>query len=205
MWGSLRTPFRSTERLSPLAILHNHGRKDVDVDRVIYLGGMDAPIPPHDCMWIRDTFEVVWSPTKLWAGEEISIPKKSRFGFNTFTGCLEKRFKGMKFYYILLGNYLVQIAFTSFKISKTPLEIRVFSAQCKENVHSKKQLATPLTRRWVWYHVRRRDLIYWGWGHFTSTCYSFQVWAGNTRPCLPALIFVRYAYSGHRVHELINI
>ena len=50
----LKTPFRSTNRLSPLTILHNHGRNDVDVDRVITLKGgrgrVDAPLPPHDCM-----------------------------------------------------------------------------------------------------------------------------------------------------------
>ena len=48
-----RTPFRSTKRLSPLAILHNHGRNDVDVARVITSGGggrVDAPLPPHDCL-----------------------------------------------------------------------------------------------------------------------------------------------------------
>ena len=31
----VKIPFRSTKRLSSLAILHIHGRKDVDVDRVI--------------------------------------------------------------------------------------------------------------------------------------------------------------------------
>ena len=47
-----KTPFRTTNRLSPLAILHNHGCNDVDVDRVITLwgGGVDAPLPLHDCM-----------------------------------------------------------------------------------------------------------------------------------------------------------
>ena len=34
-----KTPFRSTKRLSPLAILHNHGPKDIDVDRIITWGG----------------------------------------------------------------------------------------------------------------------------------------------------------------------
>ena len=43
-----QTPFRSTKRLSPFAILHNHGRKDVDVNHVITWvrgggGGVNAP------------------------------------------------------------------------------------------------------------------------------------------------------------------
>ena len=39
----LKIPFRSTKRLSSLAILHIHGRKDVDVDLVITWGSM----PPY--------------------------------------------------------------------------------------------------------------------------------------------------------------
>ena len=59
-----KTPFRSTKRLSPFAILHKHGRKDIDVDRAITWvggggGGVNAPIPPRDYMWICDAFEVV--------------------------------------------------------------------------------------------------------------------------------------------------
>ena len=65
------------------------------------------------------------------------MPKKSRFRVKYFYGLPKRYFKGMKFFYFLLGNISWNLRALDSK--KTPLDIRVFSAQYQGNVHSKKK------------------------------------------------------------------
>ena len=67
----VKTPFRSTKKLSSLAILHIHGRKDVDVGHVITWGNMPPYLRMTVCEYqerknpgIRKAFEVNMNSNK---------------------------------------------------------------------------------------------------------------------------------------------
>ena len=48
----VKTPFRSTKGLSSVATLHIHGRKDVDVDRVITSGSTPPYLRMSVCEYV---------------------------------------------------------------------------------------------------------------------------------------------------------